>query len=180
MKRIGTVTRWLPIVLALAVASPLPAQERDASVLAAAVGRVADMVRREPGAPPGPVRFDSRILIPRQVQTVGAIATVFEPGEVLHPDADSVRSLLGAESGTITSARRCPTSSLRSCFIPGAGANFAATRPEMRGDTMRVVVHAVWQGGLAKQPVQEGTFAVSLVRAQDEWCVREVRTIRIT
>jgi hypothetical protein len=172
-------------VLAL-IAPPVHAQVRtneEAAVIAAAVSHMVHLLRANHGVPPGQVRFDPRVLEGRQIQNPAhsGYATIYELGG-LRPDSVSAAAtgLMAAEIGNFDDARVCATESLRSCTLRDAVALFASGTPTIGADSAELVVQAMWLGDLAKQPVQDGIFHVTLRRDGSGWKAIATRTLRIS
>jgi hypothetical protein len=155
----------------------------DAAAVAAAVMDLLHTLRTNDGVPRnGPIRIDPRPLERRQSDDPAypAPVTFYELGETESSVAAEVRATLRAERGNLETARVCATESLRSCTLRDAVAVFAAGEPRVQGDWAEVVVTALWMSDLAKQPVQSGTFRITLHRQGGEWRATRTETLVIS
>lgn len=57
---------------------------------------------------------------------------------------------------------------------------FATSDPVAVGDSAQVIVKAMWLGNLAKQPVQDGVFLVTLRQRGGRWEAVTSRTLVIS
>ena len=94
--------------------------------------------------------------------------------------ATAISQLTSARPGEFECARVCATESLRSCTLPHFPALFATSEPVIRADSAEVVVKAMWLSDLAKQPVQDGVFLVTLRRGPAGWTAVATRTLQIS
>jgi hypothetical protein len=153
-----------------------------ASVVAAAVTDLVQLLRANDGVPEGTIRYDPRVLErhERDLPSYSAPVTTYELAGRQSQVASAAQVLMGAEFGDIDSARVCSTDSPRSCTLGDAVAVFATSDPFFQGDSADVVVKALWFSDLKKQPVQEGIFLVTLRREPDGWRAVARRTLVIT
>lgn len=177
------------VVLAIALGGVLPdravaAREQEgAAVIAAAVSDLLRQLRINDGVPDGTVMYDPRLLEPRERHRPDRAAplTYYALGEQINEAANAAFAAEGAQRGDMESVLRCPTESPRSCTLcDGAAAIFATSAPTFEGDTARVVVKALWMSDLAKQPVQEGVFRLTLSRQPGGWRVVRTETLFIS
>jgi hypothetical protein len=181
--------KWIALVsgaLALFMADA-PQDARDESiVIAAAVSHLAQHLRETEGIPPGPIRFDPRVVESRRIAnpargTPVDSVTVYElSGTRSDSVTQSALTLLETVSANIDSARLCAGENLRSCTLRDGVAVFATSSPAIHADSAEVVVKAVWLGSLRKQPVQDGTFRVTLRRESSGWKAVATRTLQIS
>jgi hypothetical protein len=141
-----------------------------------------DLLRANDGTPAGVIRFDARV-VQRAVRADTASVrpgSSYELGRERDPAfTELLRNLMHAQPGILDdTARVCATSSLRSCTLRDAVAYFA--EPVVTGDAAEVIVKAMWLGDLAKQPVQDGVFAVTLRKGQGGWKAVASRTLFIS
>lgn len=184
MMRSGIIITTAAMLL-LGVRAPAAAQQPDeAALVGGAVRHMVQQLRGRGELQPGTVRFDSRVVVDREVENpaypTGRVQVYELAGERLPGHAAEARSAMGAEPGTIEGARVCATESLRSCTLRDAAAVFAAGAPVVRGDSAEVVVKGLWLTDSAKQPVHDGVFAVTLVRTAHGWCPVASRTLNIS
>ncbi|WP_420129900.1 hypothetical protein [Longimicrobium sp.] len=174
-------------LVGLALCASLGAQagaDEEAAVIAAAVNHMTGLLRSSDGVPAGTIKFDERIVQSRRMDSPAhsSPVTVYElTGTRSAEVAVAARTMMGAEPGQFDAARVCASESLRSCNLGNAVAVFASSDPLLGGDTAQVVVKAMWMGDLAKQPVQDGIFLLSLQRDSSQgWRVVATRTLRIS
>lgn len=177
----------LPYLVSLALCASLGAQtgaDEEALVIAAAVNHMADLLRTNDGVPAGMIEFDGRVLRSRRIDhpAYSSPPTIYELTGTRSAEVTvAARTMMGAESGDFDGARVCASESLRSCSLGNAVAVFASSDPVVCGDSAEVVVKAMWVGDLAKQPVQDGIFRVTLQRdATLGWRAVATRTLRIS
>jgi hypothetical protein len=185
MRRNRFVT--LPYLVSLALCASLGAQigaDEEAAVIAAAVNHMTGLLRSTDGIPAGTIKFDERVVQSRRMDHPAHTSpvTLYElTGTRSAEVAVAARTMMGAEPGDFDAARVCASESLRSCNLGNAAAVFASGDPLLGGDSAQVVVKAMWMGDLAKQPVQDGIFLVSLQRdPSGGWRVVATRTLRIS
>jgi hypothetical protein len=155
----------------------------DAAAVAAAVMDLLHTLRANDGVPGnGAIRLDPRPLERRESDNpaYATPVTFYALGERESSVAVDVRTVLRAERGNLETARVCATESLRSCTLHDAVAVFAASEPVMQGDSAEVVVTALWVSNLAKQPVQSGTFRITLRRQSGAWRAARTETLVIS
>lgn len=172
-------------VISVTASGALAAQDApdDAAVVAAAVTDLLHQLRTNDGVPEGVIGYDSRPLERRVSHQPGHPAPVatYALGERENGVAAAeARAALGAEVGNLENARVCADASPRSCRLHNAVAVFAASDPTVRGDSAEVVVKALWMGNLAKQPVQEGVFRITLLREGTCWRAATTETLIIS
>lgn len=152
-------------------------------IVGAAVHHLRHQLAREWAHVSGPVLFDGRVLERRKV----AHPVYKEPIEVYKLGAQRVPRavsellrLIPAQPGDFNTATKCASNDLRTCTLGNAVAVFAASDPNIRGDTAEVVISGKWRSNLEKMPVSTGRIAVILLRTADGWKARETRTLLIS
>lgn len=182
MRMIGLAA--VAAVLSVAPAGALLAQDvpENATVVAAAVTDLLRQLRTNDRVPEGAFRYDPRPVERREVDRPGysAPVPVYSLGERENGFGAAAQAAMRAEAGNIEEARICATESPRSCSLRDAVAVFATSEPTVSGDTAHVVVKALWMANVAKQPVQEGLFRITLTRDAGRWCVARTETLFIS
>jgi hypothetical protein len=182
MRMVGLAALGL-VVLSNAPTGALAAQEfpDGATVVATAVTDLLQQLRRNDGVPEGTFRYDARLLERREFARSGAApAPYYALGTQENRTGAAALASAGAHSGDMDSAVVCGDESPRSCTLNAAVAVFATTAPTVGGDSAQVVVKALWMANLAKQPVQEGVFRLTLRREPDGWRVVRTETLLIS
>jgi hypothetical protein len=154
----------------------------DTAVVATAVTSLLHQLRTNDGVPEGAIGYDPRSLERRTSDEPGdrAPAPFYALGERENGVAAEARAALGAQVGNLENARVCANASLRSCRLRDAVAVFATSEPAVRGNSAEVVVKALWMSNLAKQPVQEGVFRITLLREGTGWRAATTETLIIS
>jgi hypothetical protein len=182
MRKIGLAA--FAAMLSGAPGAALAAQHvpEEVAVVTAGVTSLLHHLRTNDGVLEGIIRYDPRALERRVSDLPGYTAPVahyaLAPRE--NGVAAAARTVMGAEIGNLETARVCANDSLRSCSLNGAVAVFATSEPVVCGESAHVLVKALWMSNLAKQPVQEGIFRVTLMRGSDGWQVARTETLFIS
>ncbi|MBB4634103.1 hypothetical protein [Longimicrobium terrae] len=151
--------------------------------IAAAVNHTVAVLRASDGVPAGIVRYDPRVVQSRRLppDAGGIVSTVYDlTFERSAASAAELRTLMRAEAGSLDSARVCASESLRTCTLREAVAVVATSDPVAAGDSAQVIVKAMWLGNLARQPVQDGVFLVTLRQRDGRWEAVTSRTLVIS
>ncbi|HEX8391871.1 MAG TPA: hypothetical protein VF665_05865 [Longimicrobium sp.] len=160
-----------------------PPTSGDAAVIAAAINHLVADLRRSDGVPAGAVRYDARVVRSRPLppDARGVTSIVYDlTVERGRAEAAAVRALARAEAGNLDEARVCPSESLRTCTLREAVAVFATGDPVASGESVQVIVKAMWLSNLVKQPVQDGVFLVTLQPRGNGWEAVSTRTLVIS
>ncbi len=153
----------------------------DSAVVATAVTSLLQQLRTNDGVPEGAIGYDPRPLERRMYDQPGRVpAPFYALGERENEVAAAARVALGAEAGNLENARVCANASPRSCRLDDVVAVFATSEPAVRGGSAEVVVRALWMSNLAKQPVQEGVFRITLLREGTGWRAATTETLTIS
>lgn len=173
----------------MATRGPLQAQDTatdEAVVVAAAVSHMVQVLRENDGVPAGEVRLDPRVLESREIANPASgtpvpVVTVYELSGTRRESVTASALLLsGTSLGTFDNARRCETESLRSCTLRDGVAVLASSNPMIHADSAEVLVKAIWLGTLAKAPVQDGVFRITLQRDGSGWKAVATRALQIS
>jgi hypothetical protein len=153
----------------------------DPIVLSAAGQHLVGVLRQSERLPHGTITLDRRVLTPSTTESGGRTVTLYNPGAVrdavVHAE---LRRHLGAVEGDFDDATVCATESPRSCRLRKGVAAVSLSAPRPSGEGTEVIVAARWTSDLDKMPVGWGRFSLILVRCEDGWRVRSMRTLAIS
>ena len=184
MRMIGFAA-FAAAVISVTASRPLTAQDvpqDNAAVITAAVTDLLHLLRTSDGVPAGTIGYDPRPLERRVSDQPGYPSPVafYVLGERENAVSAGAWGALNARVGNLETSRVCADANPRSCRLRDAVAVFATSDPTVHGDSAEVVVKALWMGNLAKQPVQEGIFRITLRRVDTCWRVATTETLVIS